>query len=83
MYRHTELNFLLYYFTDEDIKVRLAPYAKLVHDAENEVVGETKTSLFFEDCVFGECALGDLLVDSLVEYVRLLVDLQEIIMVLF
>ncbi|XP_072934335.1 apyrase-like isoform X2 [Epargyreus clarus] len=53
---------------DGDIKARLAPYAKLVHDAENEPVGETKTSLFFEDCVTGECALGDLLVDSSVEY---------------
>ncbi|XP_050353508.1 apyrase-like [Nymphalis io] len=53
---------------DEAIKARLAPYAEMVHQAEQEIIGESKTTLYFEKCVFGECALGDLLVDSLTEF---------------
>ncbi|XP_031764465.1 apyrase [Galleria mellonella] len=53
---------------DEDIKAKLAPYAKLVHEAENVPVGETRTTLSDQDCVFGECALGDLLMDAFNEY---------------
>ncbi|CAH0402703.1 unnamed protein product [Chilo suppressalis] len=49
---------------DQEIKAKLAPLAKIVHDAENVPIGETKTTLYFEDCVFGECALGDALTDS-------------------
>ncbi|XP_052739064.1 apyrase [Bicyclus anynana] len=55
---------------DLDIKARLAPYAALVHSAEQQVIGESKKTLHFEDCVFGECALGDLLVDALSEYAK-------------
>ncbi|XP_041971450.1 apyrase-like [Aricia agestis] len=50
---------------DPEIKERLAPYAKLVHDAESEVIGETKVLMQLDDCVSGECILGDLLVDNL------------------
>ncbi|CAH2094001.1 unnamed protein product [Euphydryas editha] len=53
---------------DEDIKARLVPYAEIVHKAEQEVIGESKTTLDFETCVFGECALGDLLADSMTEF---------------
>ncbi|XP_063833040.1 apyrase-like [Ostrinia nubilalis] len=55
---------------DAEIKVKLAPYAEIVHKAENVPIGETKTSLSFEDCVFGECALGDALVDSQNDYAK-------------
>ncbi|CAH2238890.1 jg13698 [Pararge aegeria aegeria] len=55
---------------DMEIKERLAPYADLVHNAEKEVIGESKTTLHFEDCVFGECALGDLFVDALTEFAK-------------
>ncbi|XP_045770763.1 apyrase-like [Maniola jurtina] len=57
---------------DLEIKARLAPYADLVHRAEQEVIGESQTTLNLEDCVFGECALGDLLVDSMAEYAKTL-----------
>ncbi|KAI8442090.1 hypothetical protein MSG28_005724 [Choristoneura fumiferana] len=49
---------------DQTIKAKLAPYAMMVHEAENVPIGETQTTLNFEDCVFGECTLGDLLVDA-------------------
>ncbi|KAL0867831.1 hypothetical protein ABMA27_008532 [Loxostege sticticalis] len=55
---------------DAEIKAKLAPFADIVHKAENVPIGETKTSLLFEDCVFGECALGDALVDSQNEYAK-------------
>ncbi|KAJ0173158.1 hypothetical protein K1T71_011334 [Dendrolimus kikuchii] len=59
---------------DEDMKTKLEPYAKLVRDAENIKVGETTTTLNYEDCVYGECALGDLLVDSFIEFAKEKVD---------
>ncbi|XP_068623426.1 apyrase-like [Battus philenor] len=55
---------------DEEVKRKLLPYAKLVHDAENVPVGESVRSLRFEDCVFGECALGDLLVDAMIDFAK-------------
>ncbi|XP_028166540.1 apyrase-like isoform X2 [Ostrinia furnacalis] len=55
---------------DAEIKAKLAPYAEIVHKAENVPIGETKTSLSFEACVFGECALGDALVDSQNDYAK-------------
>lgn len=55
---------------DPEIKAKLEPYAKIVHEAENVVVGETQTTLNFEDCVYGECTLGDLLVDAFVEHAK-------------
>lgn len=62
--------FILYYYIDKEIKAKLAPYAAMVHAAEKEIVGETSKTLHFEECVSGECALGDLLVDAMTEYVR-------------
>lgn len=53
---------------DENIKSRLAPYAEMVHRAEQVAIGESRTTLPFEDCVFGECALGDMLVDGMTEF---------------
>ncbi|OWR55135.1 apyrase [Danaus plexippus plexippus] len=53
---------------DKEIKAKLAPYAAMVHAAEKEIVGETSKTLHFEECVSGECALGDLLVDAMTEY---------------
>ncbi|CAG5022764.1 unnamed protein product [Parnassius apollo] len=55
---------------DPKIKQKLAPYAKIVHKAENVPVGQSVTTLRFEDCVFGECALGDLLVDVFNDYAK-------------
>lgn len=63
-------HFFLYYYIDKEIKAKLAPYAAMVHAAEKEIVGETSKTLHFEECVSGECALGDLLVDAMTEYVR-------------
>ncbi|CAG4932581.1 unnamed protein product [Colias eurytheme] len=53
---------------DEEIKKKLQPYAEMVHKAEKAVVGESVNTLYFEDCVFGECAIGDMLVDAMREY---------------
>ncbi|CAH0595089.1 unnamed protein product [Chrysodeixis includens] len=53
---------------DPEIKAKLAPYAKRVHDAENVPVGSTVNTMRFDDCVFGECTLGDMLVDALLEF---------------
>ncbi|CAB3245666.1 unnamed protein product [Arctia plantaginis] len=53
---------------DADIKAKLAPYAKLVHDAENVPVGKTDHSMWIDDCVYGECAIGDLIVDAFTEF---------------
>ncbi|XP_075983775.1 apyrase-like [Anticarsia gemmatalis] len=53
---------------DPEIKEKLAPYAKLVHAAENVPVGQTTRTMRFEDCVFGECTLGDMLVDAFADY---------------
>ncbi|XP_013144849.1 PREDICTED: apyrase-like isoform X1 [Papilio polytes] len=55
---------------DAKIKKKLEPYAKLVHEAENVLVGEAVRTLSADDCVFGECALGDLLVDAMTDYAR-------------
>ncbi|XP_050679624.1 apyrase-like [Leptidea sinapis] len=55
---------------DEEVKAKLEPYAKMVHEAESKVIGRSENTLHFEDCVFGECALGDLLVDSMSEYAK-------------
>ncbi|GBP62918.1 Apyrase [Eumeta japonica] len=55
------------YPEDEDIKAKLAPFASLVHEAENIKIGETKKTLESDDCVFGECAIGDVLTDALNE----------------
>ncbi|KAJ2937953.1 hypothetical protein O0L34_g14236 [Tuta absoluta] len=55
---------------DEEIKARLAPYAARVHEAYNIPIGETLTNLPFEECVYGECAIGDLLVDALVDLAK-------------
>lgn len=55
---------------DENIKKKLEPYAKMVHDAENIPVGETTTTLDSEECVRGECSLGDLVVDAFVEWAK-------------
>ncbi|XP_045539153.1 apyrase [Papilio machaon] len=55
---------------DEKIKKKLEPYAKLVHEAENVPVGETVRTLSADDCVSGECTLGDLLVDAMTDYAR-------------
>ncbi|XP_045522484.1 apyrase-like [Pieris brassicae] len=55
---------------DEDIKTRLKPYAEMVHRAEQEVIGETVNTLYADDCIYGECALGDLLVDAMNEYAK-------------
>ncbi|XP_061723088.1 apyrase-like isoform X1 [Cydia pomonella] len=55
---------------DETIKAKLAPYAKLVHEAESVPVGETQTTLNYEDCVFGECALGDVLVEAFNDHAK-------------
>lgn len=49
----------------------MQPYAELVHEAENVPIGETQVTMSADDCVFGECTLGDLLVDALNELVRL------------
>ncbi|CAK1541698.1 unnamed protein product [Leptosia nina] len=49
---------------DEDIKTKLQPYAEMVHKAEKEVIGNNMNTLHLDDCVFGECAVGDLIVDS-------------------
>ncbi|XP_049879454.1 apyrase-like [Pectinophora gossypiella] len=49
---------------DEEIKAKLAPYAQRVHEAENVPVGEITSTLTSDDCVYGECALGDMLVDA-------------------
>lgn len=57
--------------TDEEIKSRLAPYAALVHRAENVPVGSTSRTMRADDCVFGECTLGDMLVDAFAEFVRI------------
>ncbi|CAK1590242.1 unnamed protein product [Parnassius mnemosyne] len=50
---------------DEEVKQKLAPYAKLVHEAENTPVGAIKSTLDYRDCAHGECKLGNLLVDAL------------------
>ncbi|XP_034827397.1 apyrase-like [Maniola hyperantus] len=57
---------------DLDIKARLAPYADMVHRAEQVVIGESETTLNLEDCMFGECAIGNLLVDAMAEYAKTL-----------
>ncbi|KAM3963816.1 apyrase-like [Aphomia sociella] len=53
---------------DEEIKAKLAPYAKIVHEAENIAIGSTENTLNYEDCVYGECTLGDLMMDAFYEY---------------
>ncbi|XP_037872184.1 apyrase isoform X1 [Bombyx mori] len=53
---------------DENIKAKLEPYAKIVHDAENVPIGSSNKTYHFEDCVYGECTVGDLLVDGFVEW---------------
>jgi hypothetical protein len=60
-------------FSDEEIKAKLAPYAAIVHNAENVPIGQSLSTLSFEDCCFGECALGDALVDSQREFVSILI----------
>ncbi|KOB66087.1 Apyrase, partial [Operophtera brumata] len=35
---------------------------------ENTVVGETETTLFYQDCVYGECTLGNLIIKGMIEY---------------
>ncbi|XP_059051032.1 apyrase-like [Achroia grisella] len=55
---------------DEEIKAKLEPYAKLVRDAEDTPIGETRTTLSDQDCVYGECALGDLLMDAFNDYAK-------------
>ncbi|KAJ8712723.1 hypothetical protein PYW08_008027 [Mythimna loreyi] len=52
---------------DPTIKAKLAPYAERVHKAENVPVGSTEYTMRFEDCVFGECEIGDMLVDAQLE----------------
>ncbi|KAF9823704.1 hypothetical protein SFRURICE_001412 [Spodoptera frugiperda] len=52
---------------DQVIKDKLAPYAKRVHEAENVPVGSTVNTMRFDDCVFGECTIGNLLADAMVE----------------
>lgn len=59
---------------DAAVKAKLEPYAALVHSAENVPLGETLTTLPADDCVYGECTLGDLLVDAMNEFVSPLVD---------
>ncbi|KAF9408079.1 hypothetical protein HW555_012120, partial [Spodoptera exigua] len=54
-------------FSDQEVKEKLAPYAKRVHEAENVPVGSTVNTMWFSDCVFGECTIGNLLVDAMVE----------------
>lgn len=63
---------LFHILKDENIKARLAPYAEIVHKAEEEVIGESLTTLDFESCVSGECALGDILADAMTEFVSFL-----------
>lgn len=55
---------------DKEIKLKLEPYAKLVQEAENVPIGYSDVTLNYEDCVFGECALGNVLVDSMNEYAK-------------
>lgn len=55
---------------DPTIKAKLAPYAKRVHEAENVPVGSTEYTMRFDDCVFGECTIGDMLVDAQLEFVK-------------
>ncbi|CAB3245664.1 unnamed protein product [Arctia plantaginis] len=55
---------------DAEIKAKLEPYAKLVHEAENESVGESLHDMLKEDCAFGECNVGDLLVAVLDDAVK-------------
>ncbi|CAG9104778.1 unnamed protein product [Plutella xylostella] len=49
---------------DADIKAQLEPYAALVREEVNKVVGASSVDLMFEDCVYGECPLGDIIVDA-------------------
>ncbi|XP_049699209.2 apyrase [Helicoverpa armigera] len=55
---------------DQTIKEKLAPYAKMVHEAENVPVGSTENTMRFDDCVFGECTIGDMLVDAQLEFAK-------------
>ncbi|XP_053617361.1 apyrase-like [Plodia interpunctella] len=56
---------------DQEIKSKLEPYAKMVHEAENVKIGESSVYMNSDDCVFGECVLGDVLVDGLNEFGKL------------
>lgn len=40
-----------------------------MHEAENERVGESLHEMLMEDCAFGECSVGDLLVTVLADAV--------------
>ncbi|XP_026314215.1 apyrase-like [Hyposmocoma kahamanoa] len=50
---------------DEGIKAKLQPYAQLIHEAENIRIGESTTTLLADECVYGECPLGNLIVDTI------------------
>lgn len=49
---------------DAGMKAKLEPYAKLVHEAQKKPIGESKNVLKFEECTYGECALGNLITDA-------------------
>lgn len=59
---------------DLNIKKKLEPYAKLVHEAENRSIGRSLVMMDAVDCGAGECILGDMLADALVEYAKTKVD---------
>ncbi|XP_068623308.1 apyrase-like [Battus philenor] len=58
---------------DVEIKQKLEPYAKLVHEAENMPVGVIKSTLDYRKCAHGECKVGNLLVDALNHWAKLTV----------
>ncbi|XP_026314172.1 apyrase-like [Hyposmocoma kahamanoa] len=59
---------------DEEIKSKLQPYAQLVREAENIRIGETTTTLLAEDCAYGECPLGNFIVDTIQAVAKTKVD---------
>ncbi|KAI8442091.1 hypothetical protein MSG28_005725 [Choristoneura fumiferana] len=52
---------------DPEIKEALKPYMEKINEIVKEVVGNTSEDLSLNACSYGECALGDIIVDSFLD----------------
>lgn len=58
-------------FADPEIKAEIQPYIDHLHKIVNEVVGRTEAEQSDTPCAGGECVIGDLITDSMLNAVSI------------
>lgn len=65
---------IIFHFTDESVEIHLDYYRLQINRISNRVLAKTNVLLDHVSCLSSECNLGNLIADSMIAYVSVVLN---------